>query len=125
MKDKLLLTAQVLSAIMLIIFGTNKFLQFMPMPQPTPEMGAFIGALFTTGYLMTLVAIIEIVTGIAFLVNKFTPLMALILMPVMLNALLAHLFLDPAGIAGALFLTVLTLLVMIRHKEAYTTLLKP
>lgn len=124
MKNKLLTTAQIFLGLMLIIFGVNKFLNFMPAPQPTVEMGHFIGALFQTGYLMILVAIIEIVAGISFVIGKFTALMALILLPVMLNAFLAHLFLDPAGIMPALIFTVLTLVVMLKHKTSYHTLLK-
>ncbi len=125
MKDKIFLSIQILAGLMLVMFGLNKFLNFIPMP-PAPEtMGAFMGALFATGYFMKLVAVVEIVAGVAFLANKFAPLMAVVLMPVMINATLAHLFLDPAGIGGAAMLTLFTVLVMIRHKEAYSALLKP
>jgi putative oxidoreductase len=124
MKTKIVQGVQILAGIMLIVFGANKFLHFIPMPPAVPEMGAFMGALFATGYLMTIVAIIEIVAGISFIMNKYAPLMAVILMPVMLNAFLAHLFLDPAGIGGSLMLTVFTIIVMLRHKAAYAPLLK-
>lgn len=124
MKTKIFTGVQLLAGLMLVVFGANKFLHFIPMGAPAVEMGAFMGALFGVGYLMTLVAIIEISAGLAFLSNKFAPLMAVVLMPVMLNAFLAHLFLDPAGIGGALVLTLFTVIIMIRHKEAYTPLFK-
>ena len=63
--------------------------------------------------------------GLSFLANKYTALMAVVLLPVMLNAFLAHLFLDPAGIGGAAVLVVFTILIMIENKAAYKELLKP
>ncbi|MDQ7084348.1 MAG: DoxX family membrane protein [Sulfurovum sp.] len=124
MKTKIYTGIQILAGLMLIMFGMNKFLHFIPMPPPPAELGAYLGALMATGYLMTLVAIIEIGAGISFLLNKYTALMAVILMPVMVNAFLAHLFLDISGIGGSLMLTVFTIVVMIRHKEAYTGMFK-
>lgn len=125
MQTRILYAVQLLAGLMLVVFGSNKFFGFISMPPPPAEMGAFMTALFTTGYLMTLVAVIEILTGLAFLLNKFVPLMAVILMPVLVNALLAHLFLAPAGIGAALMLTVFTILVMYQHRSAYSDLLRP
>ena len=48
---KATLIVRILMGAMLIVFGLNKFLQFMSMPPPAPEMGAFMGALFATGYI--------------------------------------------------------------------------
>ena len=124
MKTKIFAGVQILAGLMLVLFGANKFLHFIPMAAPAAEMGVFMGALFSVAYLMTLVAVIEILAGLAFLSNKFAPLMAVVLMPVMLNAFLAHLFLDPAGLGGALMLTIFTIIVMIRHKDAYRPLLR-
>ncbi|MFT7003841.1 MAG: putative oxidoreductase [Sulfurimonas sp.] len=123
MKDKVFLGIQILAGLMLVVFGLNKFLNFIPMPPASAEMSAFMGALFTTGYFMKLVAIVEIVAGLSFITNKFTALMAVVVIPVMVNATLAHLFLDPSGIGGALILTVFTILVMVGHKDAYSKIL--
>ena len=123
-KTKIFSGVQILAGLMLVVFGANKFLHFIPMGAPAPAMGAFMGALFGVGYLMSLVAVIEIAAGLSFLSNKFAPLMSVVLMPVMLNAFLAHLFLDPSGIGGALVLTLFTIIIMIRHREAYRLLLR-
>lgn len=88
------------------------------------EMGAFMMALFQSGYLMKLVAAVEVVAGLSFLANKYVALMAVVLMPVILNAFLAHLFLDPSGIGGAALLLVLTILIMIENKARYKELLR-
>ena len=124
MQKKIFIGLQVVAGLMLVIFGANKFIGFMSMPPPPAEMGAFMGALFGTGYLMKIVAVVEILAGVAFLVNKYAALMAVVLMPVMLNALLAHLFLDPAGMGGALVLTVLTIVIMYIHREQYSRILQ-
>lgn len=124
MKDKIFLGIQILSGLMLVVFGLNKFLHFMPMPPASPEMGEYMKALFATGFIFPIIAVIEILAGLAFIANKFTALMAVIVMPVMLNALLAHLFLDPAGIGGALFIVVAIIVVMIRYKERYREIFK-
>jgi putative oxidoreductase len=109
---------------MLVVFGLNKFLQFMPMP-PMPEAaGAFMGALVTSGYIMTIVAIVEIVTGILLLVNKFQPLTLVVLFPILLNAFLFHLFLDLAGIGGAVVALAMNVFLMFANKEAYSAVLK-
>ena len=124
MQKKIFIGIQVMAGLMLVVFGSNKFFGFISMAPPAPEMGAYMGALFATGYLIKLVAIVEILAGVAFLVNKYAALMAVVLMPVMLNALLAHLFLDPAGMGGALVLTLLTVAIMYVHREQYTRILQ-
>jgi len=60
-----------------------------------------------------------------FIINKFTALAAIILFPVMLNALLAHLFLDPAGIGAAALVIAMLLFLFYAHKEKYMGFLKP
>ena len=109
---------------MLVVFGSNKFLGFIDMQPGSLEMGAFMMALFQSGYLMKLVAVVEIVAGLSFLANKYVALMAVVLMPVMLNAFLVHLFLDPSGIAGATVLLVFTILIMLENKGRYKDILK-
>lgn len=121
---KATLIVRILLGVMLIVFGSNKFLQFMPMGAPAPEMGAWFGAIMATGFLFPLIAIVEIGTGILFLVNKYVALAAVLLFPVMLNAFLAHLFLDPAGIGGATLVVGLNIFMFFANKEKYAALLK-
>lgn len=124
MKNKIFITIQIISGLMLLIFGLNTFLQFMPMPQASEQMSAYTYALFSTGFIFPIIATIEIIAGIAFIINKFTSLMAILIMPIMLNALLAHIFLDLSGIGASLFITLTIIIVMIRNKDRYASLLK-
>jgi len=124
MKEKAFLAIQVIAGLMLVVFGLNKFLHFIPMGQPAMAMGAYLGALGATGFLFPLIAVIEIVGGIAFITNKYASLMVLIVMPVMLNAFLAHLFLDPAGIGGSAFILLALIVIIVRHLGRYKDILR-
>ena len=121
---KVLLGVQVLAGLMLVVFGLNKFFQFIPMAAPAPEMGAYLGALAATGFLFPLIAVIEIVAGVAFLTNKYASLMVLFVTPVMVNAFLAHLFLDPAGIGGSAFIMLVLISIIVNHKDRYAEIFK-
>jgi len=124
MKNKIFTTIQIITGLLLLIFGLNVFFQFLPMPQASEQMQAYSYALFSTGFIFPIIATIEIIAGIAFILNKFTSFMAILIMPIMLNALLAHLFLDPSGIGASLFITLAIIVVMIRNKDRYASLLK-
>lgn len=124
MQKRVFLGIRTVTGLILLVFGSNKFLGFMEIQSGSLEMGAFMMALFQSGYLMKLVAAVEVVAGLSFLANKYVALMAVVLMPVILNAFLAHLFLDPSGIGGAALLLVLTILIMIENKARYKELLR-
>lgn len=124
MSVKVLRAVQVIAGIMLIVFGSNKFFGFLSMAPPAAEMGAFLGALFATGYMFKIIAVVEILAGLAFVVNKYVALLAVVLLPVMLNAFLAHLFLDPTGIGGAALLLILTVTIMYGYKDRYADILR-
>ena len=110
---------RILLGLMVLIFGLNKFLQFMPMP-PLPEAaGEFMGALVNSGYLMVLVAVVEIVAGVMLLINRFQPLALIMLFPILLNAFLFHLFLAPAGIGGAAVGIIMNIFLFFANKESY------
>lgn len=118
------LIVRILLGLMVLIFGSNEFLQFMPMP-PLPEAaGEFMGALVKSGYIMEAVAIVEIVTGLMLLINRFQPLALIILFPVLLNAFWFHLFLDPAGIGGAFIAMAMNHFLFFANKESYKSILK-
>ena len=122
--NKAQLIIRILFGLILVIFGSNKFLHFMPMP-PMPEAaGAFMGALVDSGYLMTLVALVEIVAGVSILINKYKTLALVILLPVILNAFLFPLFLGLSGIAGSAVALMMNLFLMYANKESYRSLLK-
>ncbi len=113
---------RILLGIFVIVFGVNKFADFLPMPEMSAEAGAYFGALTSTKT-MVLVGIIEIVAGLALILNKFGALLALILMSISVNAFLFHAVLDPGGIGGSVVLLILNIAVLYGYKDKYKALL--
>ena len=123
MSSKVFMVIRILIGIFVLVFGFNKFLNFIPMEAPTGDAATYFGALMSTKTLM-LVGIVEIIAGLALLFNKFGALMALILMSISINAVLFHATIDMSNIMGALVLLILNVAVLIGYKESYKTLLK-
>ena len=115
---------RILLGLIVLVFGLNKFLHFIPMPPHPGEAGEFMGALAKSGYIFPIVAIVEIGTGILLLINKYKALALIILFPVMLNAFLFHAFLDLPGIGAAAFAVIMNVFLMFRTKSSFNELLK-
>lgn len=123
MNSKTFLILRIFFGIFLIFFGLDHFFNYIPFPEMAPEANAYFANLLST-YAMQLVGVVEIAAGLAFLFNKFGALMALVLMSVSINAVLFHLFLDPAKIYGALLLLILNIVFIFQYKEKYAALLR-
>ena len=123
MNSKVFMVLRILLGLFVLVFGLNKFLHFIPMEEMSADGGAYFGALMNTKTL-TLVAIVEIVAGIALIFNKFGALLALILMSISVNAVLFHATLEPGSIAGALVFLILNILVLYGYKDKYEELLR-
>lgn len=116
--------ARIVLGIVLVVFGLNGFLQFMPQP-PLPEAAAsFIGAIVGTGYLLTVVKLIEIGVGVLLLADRFVPLALLLLAPISFNIFAFHLFLDPAGIGAAALVTLLNIYLFVAYRKQFTPVLQ-
>lgn len=107
---------------MLVVFGLNGFLNFIPMSPPEGEAGIFMGGLAASGYFFPLLKLTEIGVGLALLLRRFVPLALTILAPITINILAFHLFLAPAGLPVALFLVATNAGLAIHHREAYRAL---
>jgi len=116
----LTLIARLLLGLLFLVFGLNGFLNFLNMgPAPTGLAGQFIGALFLSHYYWA-VAAVQIIGGVLLLVNRFVPLGLVLLGPVIVNILLYHLFLNPAGIGLAIFVTILWFIVFYGHRQYFS-----
>jgi len=121
MNSKVFMVLRILLGLFVLVFGLNKFFHFIPMEAPEGDAGAYFGALMSSKTLI-LVAVVEILAGIALILNKFGALMALILMSVSVCAVLFHATLDPANIGGAAVLLILNIAVLIGYKDKYSAL---
>ena len=65
--------ARILRGLIFVVFGSNAFLHFIPMPPPEGLAGDFMKALFASHY-SYVVAVLEIASGALCLVGRFMPL---------------------------------------------------
>jgi hypothetical protein len=114
------LIARLLLGLIFVVFGLNGFLHFIPMgPPPTGLAGQFIGALVGSNY-FSVVAALQIAGGALLLINRYVPLGLVLLGPVIVNILLYHLFLNPAGIGMPVLVTALWFIVFYWHRQAFS-----
>lgn len=113
-----------------VVFGSNFFLNFIPMPaDPSPADAPhklFMAALFPTGYL-AFVKVLEILGGVLVAVPKTRNLGLLVLGPIVVNILAFHVFLtkgvglfDPPVLA----ITVLSAFLLFSERKAFAGLIK-
>ena len=106
-----------------VVFGSNMFLHFIPMPPPTGEAGAFFGAMFVTHFIYV-VAAVQVVGGLL-LFTRYVPLALTLLGPVIANILSFHAFMAPSGLPLASIVAALALFLLWRHREHFAGLVKP
>ena len=80
-----------LLAIIYLVFGSNFFLHFIQMPPMEGNAGAFIGLIYSTGFL-ALVKVLEILFAILLILKPTRALGLLLIAPISLNILLFELF---------------------------------
>ena len=111
--------------LILVIFGLNKFIGFLPMP-PFPEgsqAAAYMGGLFGSPYFGTLLGVTEVICGLMIILNKYVPLALVVLAPVALNMMLFHATMDPAGGGAAYFVFAVTAFLIVQNKNKFEGLL--
>lgn len=118
------LIARILLGLMFGVLGSNAFLHFLPMQMPPGVAGQFLGAMFTSHYLVA-VAACEVIGGILLLVNRMVPLGLTILGPVIFNILLFHIFMNHQGLGIALVVTALWFVVFYGVRGAFAGILTP
>ena len=89
---------RILIGMLLAVSGLNKFFGFMPMPEMTETGMAFMMALVKSKYIMSTIAIVEIIGGALLITNIAVPFALVILAPIVINIFAFHLLLDPAGV---------------------------
>src|SRR6266566_4075589 len=107
----LTIIARSLLGLIFVVFGSNAFLNFIPMPPPQGLAGDFMKALFASHYFYV-VAMLQIAGGALCLLGRFVPLGLTLLGPVIVNILLFHIFMAPANLHMGVVAAVLALIVL-------------
>lgn len=120
MKSKIIFVISLLFGLMFINAGLNKFLNYMPMPENLPQsMLSLMQAMMQISWLMPLVAIVEIIGGLLFIVPKTRALGAIIILPVMVGILLINTINDTTGLPIALVLFAINGWIIIENRKKY------
>ena len=113
------LIARILLGVVFLVFGLDKIYVFIPQgPMPTGVAGQFIGALFTTHYIMA-VGAFEMAGGLLLLVNRYVPLALCLLAPIIVNILITGTLLTHVALPSGLVVAILWILVYSRVRSAF------
>ena len=115
-KGKADLVVRGLLALMLVVFGLDKFMHFMPVPEPPEEGGAFLGALLGAGYIFPTIGIVFLVAALS-LVTDCVLLALVLLAPVVLNILFYHFRYEVPGIGAGAVIALLAIVLAFMHKS--------
>jgi putative oxidoreductase len=116
--------ARILLGLIFVIFGSNAFLHFLPMP-PLPQglVGEYLHAFFTSGYVYVIGAM-QIVGGLLLFIERLVPLGLTILAAIIFNILVFHALLAPEGFGPALVVAVLEIFLLWRYRAAFAGLVR-
>ena len=111
--------ARYLLGLMFVVFGSNSFLHFIPMGPPQPgNAGIFLGVLMAAHYFYAVGAVM-VISGLLLLVGRFVALGLTLLGPVLVNILMFHILISPAGFQAGVVFTLLWFLVFWQHRAAF------
>jgi putative oxidoreductase len=116
------LIARVLLGLIFVVFGLNFFFpQVLHMAQPpmSKEASAFSMGLWGSGYFFQYMKVIEIVSGLFLLLNRYTAFFLLVLLPISVNVFLFHAILVPAGVPLGATVIILNVFLCIGYFKYY------
>jgi putative oxidoreductase len=119
--------ARVLLGLIFVVFGSNAFLNFIPMPPPPPGLaGDYTKVFLASGYFYVIGGF-QLVGGLLLLIGRFVPLGLTILGAIIVNIWAFHLLMapEPAGMAPAFVVSLLELFLLWRYREAFREIVRP
>lgn len=122
MNPKITMGIRILFGLFCLIFGINKFANFMAFPTIPGDGGTLMGIYATSGF-MKIIGVLEIIGGLLLLVGKYVPLALTFMIAIMFNAAIFHALHDPANIVGALLGLILGLVLVYAYKDRFSSLL--
>ncbi|MBB6501351.1 DoxX family membrane protein [Pedobacter cryoconitis] len=125
MKSKILFVLCLLTGLMFINAGLDKFFHYMPLPAQMPDkMVKVMKAFMEIGWLLPLVGTVEILGGLLLIFPRTRPLGAIVIVPILTGILLANITMAPSGLPIAFVLIAIILWVIIDNKEKYLPLIR-
>jgi len=125
MKSKIRFIICLLYGLIFINAGLNFFFGYMPPPNHLPDKMQKMNAAFMgIGWILPLVACVQIVGGVLFIIPRLRFIGAIMLFPVLIGILLTHLSAAPEGLPLVLILLGINLWIMYEHREKLRLMIK-
>jgi uncharacterized membrane protein YphA (DoxX/SURF4 family) len=121
----LTIIARILLGLIFVVFGSNGFLHFLPMP-PLPQgvTGEYLHAFFASGYVYVISGF-QVAGGLLLLIGRFVPLGLTILAAIIVNIWAFHLLMAPEGLPPAVVVTILELFLVWSYRDRFAGILRP
>jgi len=115
--------ARSLLGLIFVVFGSNMFLHFIPMPPSEGPARDFMTALFVSHYLYVVCAL-QVVGGLLLFTGRWVPLGLTLVGPVIVNIVGFHALMAPAGLPMAITVSALAVFLLWRHRGNFAGLVK-
>lgn len=115
MNSKFTKIVRIILGIILVVFGSNKFLHFFPLPSVDGSAAHFMDTLVATGFIFPVLGVLEVFIGTMLLLKKWVAFVLLLLAPISVNILLFHLFLDIPVMGIALAVAIFNGILIYKH----------
>jgi putative oxidoreductase len=117
--------ARVLLGLVFVVFGSNAFLNFIPMPPPPPGLaGDYTKVFLASGY-AHFIGGLQVIAGLFLLIGWFVPLGLTILGGIIVNIWAFHLLMLPEGLPPAIVVTILEVFLVWRYRDRFAGILRP
>ena len=119
-------TIRLLLGALILFSGANKFGHWLNASFMHDAMAWVINLSdIGGGFIIYGIGLLEIIVGIALLVNKFVTLAAMALLPLMVSILIFHMFLDLKGIGIALIVFAMNVYLVIENRDKISAMFQP
>ena len=121
----LTIIARILLGLVFVVFGSNAFLHFLPMP-PLPQgvTGEYLHAFFASGYVYVIGGF-QVIGGLLLLIGRFVALGLTILAAIIVNIWAFHLLMAPEGLPPAVVVKVIELFLILSYRDRFAGILHP
>ncbi len=121
MKQKIIFVVSLLFGLMFINGGLDKFFHYMPVPENVSEETIQIFTAFTTiGWLLPLVAWVEIIGGLLFIIPKTRALGAVVIFPIVVGIVFTNVAIgETTGTIITLIILAINLWVIYENRAKY------
>jgi putative oxidoreductase len=123
--NRVSLVARYLLGLLFTVIGLNGFFHFLPQSLPSNPLAVQYLTVVIASHYMVLIFLVQLISGLLLLANRFVPLALTLLAAILFNILLYHITMDPKGIGLGIFATLLWLLTFPAYRTHFRSILSP